>query len=160
MEFRDTAEAFHQDFLRETTKGKGQKTPLVKGSFLSYTAPGDTLEMEEDSQSANVVKMLKRPEGSFPYQMLKRPNKHQWVQRDSVSVPARTCKACGVKGHTLQACWIVFPDKGPEDFEPSAQQVRMVNLLIEDDKELKDEVEQVCKQKQKKVSFAVKEDCK
>ena len=155
--------------MRDATKGRGQKTPLVRGSFLSYAALGDAPEREEDSQAADVVKMPKRPEGSFPAKMLKRPkgstlnqmskrpSKRQWVQRDSVSVSTRTCKACGVKGHALEACWIVFPDKGPDEFEPPEQRVRMVNLLIEDDKELKDEINRI--RKQKKVSFAVKEDC-
>ncbi|OJD22265.1 hypothetical protein ACJ73_06387 [Blastomyces percursus] len=141
LEIRDTAEAFRQDFLKDATKGRGQKTPLVRGSFLSYAALGDAPEREYDSQTADVVKMPKRPEGSFPAkmpkrpkgstpnQMPKRPIKRQWVQRDSVPW-----------FRSLLDC---LSGQDSNEFEPPEQRVRMVNLLIEDDKELKDEINRI-----------------
>jgi hypothetical protein len=66
------------------------------------------------------------------------------MSEETVGTPKKAaveCRACGGKGHSLDCCWSVFPEERPEGIRPNRYRNRKVKETLEENAELRKEVE-------------------
>jgi len=74
--------------------------------------------------------------------------KHTGTQSLETNVPkkgASECPACGMRGHSLATCWYIFQELKPGDVKLTACLIHKAEKTVEDDPELKKQVEEIQK---------------
>jgi hypothetical protein len=127
------------DLRKELLKGSTQT--LKAGRVVARGAFGPSFADSDDTDQPKSKKGDTEDEGEKP----KGKSKRKMTTGES----SAKCPACGLPGHTLPNCLYVFPEKAKRKFRAREDRQDEVNKKLEEDDQLRKEVDRLRGKKQK-----------
>jgi hypothetical protein len=133
LTFRTLANELRKELLMSSTQPQTPRGRVVaKGAFgPSFAESEDTEQPKEDEQE-------------------KTKGRGKGKRKTTTEESSAKCPACGLQGHTLPNCLYVFPEKANGRFRGREERQEEVNKKLEEDDQLRKEVDRLRGKKQKK----------
>ena len=129
LTFRKLANDLRKELLKVSTQTLRAGQVVAKGAFSpSFTDLDETKQPKEDEQEKK---------------------KGRGKRKMTTGESSAKCSACGLQGHTLPNCLYVFPEKAKGRFHAREDRQQEVNKRLEEDDQLRKEVERLKGKKQK-----------
>ena len=104
---------------------------VAKGAFGPSFADSDETEQPKEAEQEKTKRKSK--------------SKRKMTTGES----SAKCLACEIQGHTLENCLYVFPERAKRKFNPRTDRQEEVNKRLEEDDQLRKEVDRLKGKKQK-----------
>ena len=135
LTFRKLASDLRKELLKESTQMPKAGRVVAKGAFgPSFADSDDTDQLQSKNGDTETEREKTKGKGK---------------RKLTTGESSAKCAACGLLGHTLPNCLYVFPEKARGKFHAREDQQEEVNKKLEEDDQLRKEVDRLRGKKQK-----------
>jgi len=148
---RPLSEAYYVTFIKRANKPeKSNSVEYVKVAMELREALSSLLKKTSTTRGSAFNAEFAEEPSDDTGRPRKRAGTTSISVEESFSKKAKNpkCPACGIRGHVLLDCWIIFEDKRPEGFKPTDLLVKKVKDKLAKDNNLAAEVEKIRRKEQ------------
>jgi len=135
LTFRKLTSDLRKELLKESTQMLKAGRVVAKGAFgPSFADSDDTDQLQSKNGDTETEREKTKGKGK---------------RKLTMGESSAKCAACGLLGHTLPNCLYVFPEKARGKFHAREDRQEEVNKKLEEDDQLRKEVDKLRGKKQK-----------